>query len=100
MYFTYLIKCKNKTNSSDKRGSSKTISFYCGYTSNPDRRSLEHFTGKGAKYTKSHQPIEMRIINQFKSRKKAMRNELEIKKKSKESKAHLFNTAKTSILVI
>lgn len=99
MYYTYLIKCKNKTKSANKSDFSN-ISFYCGYTNDPERRSLEHFSAKGAKYTKSHQPIEMRIINKFKSRKKAMRNELHIKKRSKEKKIELFNEAKTSIIVI
>ncbi|MBD3229599.1 MAG: GIY-YIG nuclease family protein [Candidatus Lokiarchaeota archaeon] len=89
MYFVYLIKCENPKNSK--------ISYYCGYTNNPNRRFREHTTGNGAKYTKSHLPLEMRVIDRFESRKKAMRNEIKIKKRSKSYKVKLFRKSNSSI---
>lgn len=33
--------------------------YYVGYTANIKERLLAHFTGRGAKYTKSHPPIHV-----------------------------------------
>jgi predicted GIY-YIG superfamily endonuclease len=82
-FFVYLIKCKNPNNLKK--------SFYCGYTNNPERRKREHFNPNdknGAKYCKSHIPLEMRVIFKCKERSDAMRCESRLKKNPMNSNIH------------
>ena len=66
MYYTYMIRCSDN-------------SIYTGITNNLDKRMDEHFNKKknGAKYTKSHDAIE--ILAVFSSKDKSLASKLEEK---------------------
>lgn len=76
-YYVYLVQCQ------DSKGN---ISYYTGYTNNPQRRLKEHKIGKGAKYTAMRKVIGMAIIGLFYIEAEAMKTEKIIKKLGKEYK--------------
>ena len=49
MYYTYMIRCKDN-------------SIYTGMTNDIENRFNKHYTGDGAKYTKSHRPEKIEIV--------------------------------------
>ncbi|MFB6111174.1 MAG: GIY-YIG nuclease family protein [Halobacteriaceae archaeon] len=63
--------------------------FYTGYTTDVKRRVAEHNSGAGAKYTRGRTPVELRYVEAFDSRSRAMRREYEIKQLSHDEKAAL-----------
>lgn len=63
----YLILCRNG-------------SFYCGITNRPQQRYTAHAEGKGARYTRMHKPLEMRLLYAAISRTQAAQIEPQIKK--------------------
>lgn len=65
-WYTYVIECENGT-------------YYKGKTNNLERRMQEHFSGKGAKYTKEHKPIKVVYIKDFKTEKEAVEHEKYLK---------------------
>ena len=67
-------------------------SFYTGYTKDLHRRTKQHESGKGARYTRSHKPQELVYIEVFDTRGKAMKREKEIKKLSHQQKLDLANS--------
>ncbi len=48
-WFVYVLQCQGG-------------SLYIGITTDPCRRWKQHITGKGAKYTKMHKALEMRLF--------------------------------------
>ena len=77
MFYTYILKCSDGT-------------FYCGYTSDLDRRIREHNSGTGAKYTKPRLPVELIYYEEFDTKSQAMKRECAIKKLKREEKLKLF----------
>jgi putative endonuclease len=77
-YFVYILRCSDN-------------SLYTGITTNLKRRINEH-NGKsknknaGAKYTASRQPVKLVYSEEFENRSLALKEELRIKKLSKEKK--------------
>ena len=65
--FVYLLRCSDG-------------SFYCGYTTDPERRLRVHNSGKGAKYTRSRRPVELCYLERCETRNEALRREAELKK--------------------
>ena len=65
-------------------------SLYTGYTPNVERRYEAHCKGKGAKYTKSHPPIEIAAVWQTKSKHDALKLEYRIKHLTKPEKEALI----------
>ncbi len=65
-------------------------SLYTGYTKNLDERLKYHETGKGSKYVRSRLPFELMYTEECKTRSKAMKREIQIKKFSREKKLHLI----------
>ncbi len=84
-YYVYLLKCSDS-------------SFYCGYTDNIEKRVELHNSGKGAKYTRSHRPVELVYSEAFDTKSDAMKRECEIKKMTRAEKAEL--TAKNGQCLI
>lgn len=78
MHYVYLVECADKT-------------LYCGYTNNLEKRIASHNSGNGAKYTKGRKPVKLVHFEKFKSKSKALKRELKIKKFSREEKKKLFN---------
>lgn len=78
-YYVYLLLCQDG-------------SYYCGYTTNPERRLFEHKYGL-TKYTRGRGIVEMRVLKRCHDRSEAMRYEIGIKKMSHHTKVTLFNNA-------
>lgn len=70
----------------------KDGSFYTGYTKNLDERTRLHESGKGARYTRMHEPKQVAYVEFFDSRSKAMKREKTIKKMSHQQKLNLINS--------
>lgn len=69
--------------------------LYTGITTDIDRRISEHnSTGRGAKYTRSRQPVELVYLESCESRSIASKREYAIKKLKKKEKLFLINQYK------
>lgn len=67
-WFLYIVVCSDS-------------SLYTGITTDIDRRLYEHnYTKKGAKYTRSRRPVQLRYCATYKSRSIASKIEASIKK--------------------
>lgn len=55
--------------------------FYCGYTDNVEKRFIEHYMGKGAKYTKAFKPVRVVYSKEFSTKSEALKEEYRIKHK-------------------
>ncbi|MDO8633716.1 MAG: GIY-YIG nuclease family protein [archaeon] len=78
VFFVYLVECRDG-------------SFYCGHTKDIDERIKTHNSGRGGRYTRSHLPVKLVYFEKKKSRKSAMRRELEIKSFGRSAKELLVN---------
>lgn len=76
-WFVYLIECANGA-------------LYCGITKTPQQRFLTHARGKGAKYTRTHKPMSMRIIACCLTRNEALKQERAVKKMAAARKQQLW----------
>ena len=54
--------------------------LYCGISNHPEQRFVAHMAGKGARYTRMHKPIEMRLVYKQLFRVQATQIEPQIKK--------------------
>lgn len=54
-------------------------SYYTGYTVDVERRIKAHMSGKGAKYTRVHKPVELVYVETCNSKSEAMKRECSIK---------------------
>lgn len=73
MWYVYILLCADD-------------SLYTGYSDNPEKRFLEHKSGKGAKYTKSHKPLRIVYTQSFATKSEALKREIEIKSWPREKK--------------
>ncbi len=80
-YFVYLIECGG-------------WSIYTGITTDVERRFKEHVTGKGAQYTRAHKVKRVLHTEVYKTRSKALKREIEIKKLRREKKLELIKSKK------
>lgn len=87
MYYTYMIRCADN-------------SIYTGITTDITRRFKEHSdgSGKGAKYTHSHQPKEIIAVFGSADRSTASKLEYRIKKLSKSQKEMIVQNQNLDIL--
>lgn len=77
MYYVYIVECKDG-------------SFYTGWTTDIAKRLIKHNQGKGAKYTRSRYPVELRFSEILESKSDAMRRECALKNLTREDKAKLI----------
>ena len=73
----YLVLCQNG-------------SLYCGVNNRPAERFAAHLAGRGARYTRMHKPLEMRLAADGLDRAQAQRLEAGIKKLPKTRKTALW----------
>lgn len=66
-YFCYMVHCTNDA-------------YYTGWTTDPIRRVNEHNSGRGARYTKMHGPVELVYVEQVEDHIAALKREAQIKK--------------------
>lgn len=65
-------------------------SLYTGWTNDLKKRVACHQSGKGAKYTKSHQPVRLVYHETFATKEEAMHREWEIKQMTRAQKEELI----------
>ena len=66
-------------------------SLYTGWTNDLERRLSAHASGKGAKYTRSHLPVELVYSESYASSHEAMSRERQIKALSRREKLALIS---------
>lgn len=68
-------------------------SLYTEWTNDLEKRIASHQSGRGAKYTKAHLPVELVYHETFATKEEAMRREWEIKQLTKAQKEELIKSA-------
>ena len=76
-HFVYILRCADG-------------SFYTGYTTDPERRTKVHNSGKGAKYTRARRPVELIYTEAFEDKAEAQRREYAIKQLTRAEKEKLL----------
>ncbi|MBA8760839.1 GIY-YIG nuclease family protein [Staphylococcus coagulans] len=76
-HYIYIVQCKD-------------TSLYTGYTNNLAARIAKHNEGKGAKYTKSRRPVQLRYYETFETKSAALKRECAIKKMTRQQKIQLI----------
>lgn len=74
--------------------------FYTGYARNPYVREQAHNAGRGAKYTSGRRPVTLVHVERYRSKGRALKREIEIKKWSRQKKETLctgISTVKKSV---
>jgi putative endonuclease len=69
-------------------------SLYTGSTNNLEKRLTLHSSGKGAKYTRSHLPVNLVYSEKCLDRSSALKRENQIKKLSRQQKLELVRKKK------
>ena len=83
-YFVYLLLCDDG-------------SYYTGYTNNVVSRFERHQKGYGARYTRLRRPQKVVHVEKFRSRRAAIRRELQIKSLNHREKQELVSTRSQGI---
>ena len=60
--------------------------IYIGWTNDPDKRLAAHQSGRGAKFTRANQPVEMVALKQCQGRSEAMSLEASLKKLNRQQR--------------
>jgi putative endonuclease len=76
-YYVYIIRCKDG-------------SYYTGHAKDAKKRFEVHKKGRGARYTRMHEPEELVYVESFESRSEAIRRELKIKTYTHNKKSDLI----------
>jgi predicted GIY-YIG superfamily endonuclease len=77
-YYVYILRCKDG-------------SYYTGHAKDVEKRFEMHKKGRGARYTRMHEPEKLVYTEEFESRGEAMRRERLIKTFSHNKKQQLIN---------
>jgi predicted GIY-YIG superfamily endonuclease len=77
-YYVYILRCKDG-------------SYYTGHAKDVEKRFEMHKKGRGARYTRMHEPEKLVYTEEFESRGEAMRRERRIKTFSHNKKQQLIN---------
>jgi predicted GIY-YIG superfamily endonuclease len=77
-YYVYILRCKDG-------------SYYTGHAKDVEKRFEMHKKGRGARYTRMHEPEKLVYTEEFESRGEAMRRERRIKTLSHNKKQQLIN---------
>jgi putative endonuclease len=75
-FFVYLVECRDG-------------SFYCGYTTDIEKRVINHNKGIGSKYTKRRRPVRLIYFEELSTKSEALKREYEIKQFSRKAKEDL-----------
>jgi len=78
-YYVYILRCKDG-------------SYYTGHAKDVEKRFEMHKKGRGARYTRMHEPEKLVYTEEFESRGEAMRRERRIKTLSHNKKQQLINS--------
>ena len=64
--------------------------MYCGITTDVEKRLAQHRSGKGAKYTRGRQPLELVYTEECADHSAALKRELAVKALKREDKLALI----------
>ncbi|PKK82289.1 MAG: hypothetical protein CVT49_14550 [candidate division Zixibacteria bacterium HGW-Zixibacteria-1] len=78
MWYLYILKCNDG-------------SLYTGVTINIPNRIEKHNAGKGAKYTRSHRPVELVYYEEYETESEARKRERELKGLRRKKKEQLID---------
>ena len=78
-YFVYILECSDKT-------------LYTGITNNIEKRMEFHRDGKGSKYVRSRSPFKLVYKESYKTKSKALKREIAIKKLSRKDKLEIIKS--------
>jgi putative endonuclease len=76
-YYCYILECADG-------------SLYTGLTTDPERRLQQHSSGRGARYTRSHPPISLAVVEDHPDLRTAMRRERALKALPRDRKLALL----------
>ena len=76
-YYVYILRCKDG-------------SYYTGHAKDVEKRFEMHKKGRGARYTRMHEPEKLVYSEQFENRGEAMKRERKIKTLSHNRKQQLI----------
>lgn len=76
-YWTYILLTEKNT-------------LYTGICQNLEKRFVEHLSGTGAKYTRSHKPVKIVWAKEFETKSEAMKEEWRIKHLKRAKKLELI----------
>ena len=79
-YYCYILECSDGT-------------YYTGWSTDPERRLIQHNAGRGARYTRSRRPLKMVYVEEYPGQSAAMKREREIKRLSRAQKKALVESA-------
>jgi putative endonuclease len=65
-------------------------SFYTGISTNPQKRFLEHKSGKGGAYTRSHKPVKIIYRQKHPDKSSALKREAQIKSWPRQKKIRIL----------
>ena len=77
-WYLYILRCGDGT-------------LYSGITTDVEKRLAQHRSGKGAKYTRGRQPLELVYQENCEDHSAALKREYEIKRLSREEKMALID---------
>lgn len=77
MNYVYILRCGDG-------------SLYTGWTNDLEARLEAHRSGRGAKYTRSHQPVELAYREECETKEAAMSREWHIKRLTRQQKLALI----------
>ncbi len=83
-YYVYILQTQDNT-------------LYCGIARDVQKRFNEHVSGKGAKYTRIHKPVEIVYTKEFENRSEAQKEEYRIKRLNKKEKLKLIGDKKKGV---
>jgi len=76
-YYVYILLCSDG-------------SLYTGWSNNPNVRVIDHKSGKGGRYTRSHKPIKLLYTERLSSKSEALKRESQIKGWSRQKKIDIL----------
>ena len=76
-WYLYLLRCGDGT-------------VYCGITTDVEKRLAQHRSGKGAKYTRGRQPLELVYTEECADHSAALKRELAVKALKRKDKLALM----------
>lgn len=76
-WFVYILQCKDK-------------SLYTGITNDIQKRLADHRAGRGSKYVRSRLPVVIVYEENIRTKSKALRREMEIKRLTRQQKLKLI----------
>jgi putative endonuclease len=76
-YFCYILECSDGT-------------YYTGWSTDPERRLIQHNRGTGARYTRSRRPVQLVHMEELSDKIAALKRERALKALTRSQKRRLI----------